>query len=95
MVFHGAVFPYLRHSVPPIADMLYLLQCLLTGVFLLVKEEQVPGEGTYRTIRGLPPVEWVTAHEAELVRIFGVPHYRTLFRAAGDRRTSFKLEHIP
>jgi hypothetical protein len=23
-----------------------------------------------------------------------VPHYRTLFRAAGDRRTSFKLEHI-
>jgi hypothetical protein len=23
-----------------------------------------------------------------------VPHYRTLFRAAGDRRTSFKLEHV-
>jgi hypothetical protein len=23
-----------------------------------------------------------------------VPHYRALFRAAGDRRTSFKLEHI-
>jgi hypothetical protein len=64
--------------------MLYLLQCLLTGVFLLVKEEQVPAEGMYRTIRGLPPVEWVATHEAELVRIFGVPHYRVLFRAAGD-----------
>ena len=47
MVFHGAVFPYLRHTVPPIADLLYLFQCLLTGVFLLVKEDQVPGEGTY------------------------------------------------
>ena len=94
MVFHGAVFPYLRHTVPPIADLLYLLQCLLTGVFLLVKEEHVLGEGTYRTIRGLPPVEWINANEAELIRIFGVPHYRALFRAAGDRRTSFKLEHV-
>ena len=93
MVFHGAVFPYLRHTVPPIADLLYLFQCLLTGVFLLVKEDHVPGEGTYRTIRGLPPVEWVAAHEADLIRIFGVPHYRALFRAAGDKRTSFKLEH--
>ena len=92
MVFHSALFPGLRHTVPAIADLLHLLQCLLTGMVVLVKEEQVPGEGMYRTIRGLPPVEWVTSHEAALVDIFGASHYRQLFRAASDNRVAFKLE---
>ena len=92
MVFHSALFPGLRHTVPAIADLLHLLQCLLTGMVVLVKEEQVPGEGVYRTIRGLPPVEWVTGHEAALVDIFGASHYRQLFRAASDTRVAFKLE---
>ena len=92
MVFHSALFPGLRHTVPAIADLLHLLQCLLTGMIVLIKEEQVPGEGMYRTIRGLPPVEWVTGHEAALVDIFGSSHYRQLFRAASDNRVAFKLE---
>ena len=32
MVFHSALFPGLRHTVPAIADLLHLLQCLLTGM---------------------------------------------------------------
>ncbi|KAI0831212.1 hypothetical protein BC628DRAFT_1312167 [Trametes gibbosa] len=92
MVFHSALFPGLRHTVPAVADLLHLLQCLLTGMIVLIKEEQVPGEGVYRTIRGLPPVEWVTSHEAALVDIFGSSHYRQLFRAASDTRVAFKLE---
>ncbi|KAI0318955.1 hypothetical protein OF83DRAFT_1163212 [Amylostereum chailletii] len=92
MVFHSAVFPCMRHTVPPVADLLHLLQCLLTGLLVLVKEEQIPAQGIYRTIRGLPPIEWVTSHEAQLVEIFGQQHYRQLFRAAGDKRIAFKLE---
>ncbi|EIM89989.1 uncharacterized protein STEHIDRAFT_145170 [Stereum hirsutum FP-91666 SS1] len=95
MVFHSAVFPSMRHTVTPIADLLHLLQCLLTGVLVLVKEERVPGEGLYRTIRALPPVEWVSSHEQMLVEVFGATHYRALFRAAGDKRLSFKLDHEP
>ncbi|KAA1471202.1 hypothetical protein DENSPDRAFT_98649 [Dentipellis sp. KUC8613] len=92
MVFHSAVFPYMRHTVPPVADLLHLLQCLLTGLLVLVKEEFVPGEGVLRTIRGLPPIEWVSSHEQMLKTIFGSTHYRALFRAAGDKRVAFKLE---
>jgi hypothetical protein len=95
MVFHSAVFPYMRHTVSPVADLLHLLQCLLTGLLVLVKEERVPGEGTYRTIRGLPPIEWISSHEQQLVEVFGRSHYRALFRAAGDKRFAFKLEHEP
>ena len=91
MVFHSALFPGLRHTVPAVADLLHLLQCLLTGMVVLVKEEQET-QGVYRTIRGLPPVEWVASHEAALVDIFGASHYRQLFRAAGDTRVAFKLE---
>ncbi|KAI0054038.1 hypothetical protein FA95DRAFT_27992 [Auriscalpium vulgare] len=93
MVFHSAVFPCFRHTVAPVADLLHLLQCLVTGVLVLVKEENVPGEGLYRTIRGLPPIEWVSAHMPQLTEIFGEHHYRTLFRAASDKRIAFKLEH--
>lgn len=92
MVFHGALFPGLRHTVPAVGDLLHLLQCIFTGVLVLVKEEVVPGEGTYRTIRALPPVEWVHSHEALLSEILGPAQYRQLFKAAGDSRVAFKLE---
>ncbi|OCH95522.1 hypothetical protein OBBRIDRAFT_788075 [Obba rivulosa] len=95
MVFHSALFPSMRHTVPAIADLLHLLQCLLTGMLVLVKEEVVPGEGVYRTIRALPPAEWVQAHEANLVEIFGPSHYRQLFKAAADPKVAFKLERVP
>ena len=93
MVFHSAAFPAMRHKVPAIADLLHLLQCLLTGMLVLVKEEQVAGEGLYRTIRALPPPDWVSAHEQQLTDIFGSSQYRQLFRAANDNRIAFKLEH--
>jgi hypothetical protein len=92
MVFHSATFPLLRHTVPPIADLLHLLQCLLTGMLVLVKEENDPAEGFLKTIRALPPADWVAAHQAQLVDIFGSTQYKMLFKAAGDRRAAFKLE---
>lgn len=92
MVFHSALFPAMRHNVPAVADLLHLLQCLLTGMIVLVKEEEVEGEGLYRTIRGLPPADWVSANESKLVEIFGASHYRQLLRAASDNRIAFKLE---
>lgn len=95
MVFHSSVFPTLRHTVPPIADLLHILQCLLTGMLVLVKEEQVPGEGLYKTIRALPPIEWVTAHQPHLSDVFGSSHFKKLFKAASDQRMAFKLEHEP
>ncbi|KAI0062291.1 hypothetical protein BV25DRAFT_1804392 [Artomyces pyxidatus] len=95
MVFHSAVFPYLRHTVAPVADLLHLLQCLLTGVFVLVKEEPAPGDAIYRTIRGLPPAEWIAGHQPQLTEIFGQSHYRALFRAAGENRVAFKLDTLP
>ncbi|KAL1947743.1 hypothetical protein VTO73DRAFT_13467 [Trametes versicolor] len=91
MVFHSTLFPGLRHTVPAVADLLHLLQCLLTGMVVLIKEEQEAG-GMVRTIRGLPPVEWVSSHETALVEVFGSSHYRQLFRAASDARVAFKLE---
>lgn len=95
MVFHSALFPAMRHTVTPIADILHLLQCLLTGMLVLVKEEHSPEEGLYRTIRALPPADWVSSHEAALTEVFGSAHYRQLFKAANDNRIAFKLEHEP
>lgn len=91
MVFHSALFPTMRHTVQPVGDIMHLLQCLLTGMLILVKEETVEGEGRIKTMRGLPPPEWVSANEAILMEIFGSTHYRKLFKAANDRRLAFKL----
>ncbi|KAI0798059.1 hypothetical protein C8Q75DRAFT_801951 [Abortiporus biennis] len=92
MVFHSALFPSMRHNVSAIGDLLHLLQCLLTGMIVLVKEDPVPAQGIHRTIRALPPADWVSAHEPSLVEIFGMPQYRQLLRAASDSRVAFKLE---
>ncbi|KAI0031833.1 hypothetical protein K488DRAFT_78853 [Vararia minispora EC-137] len=92
MVFHSAAFAYMRHTCPPVADLLHLLQCIITGLIVLVKEERTPGQPLYRTIRGLPPVEWVAAYRDHLTDVLGDSAYRTLYRAAGDKRTSFMLE---
>ena len=64
MVFHSALFPVMRHMCQPVGDMLNLLQCLLTGMIVLVKEEEIPGDGIWKTTRGLPPPEWISANEA-------------------------------
>ena len=92
MVFHSAMFATMRHTCQPIADILHLLQCLLTGMFVLVKEEDVPGEGCWTTTRGLPPPEWISANESMLLQIFGTTHFRKLFRAATDKRLAFKVQ---
>ncbi|KAI0082691.1 hypothetical protein K474DRAFT_13067 [Panus rudis PR-1116 ss-1] len=94
MVFHSALFPAMRHKVPAIGDLLHLLQCLLTGMLVLVKEEPIEG-GIDRTIRALPPADWVGAHERQLTEIFGSAHFKQLFRAASDNRVAFKLERVP
>ena len=91
MVFHSAIFPVMRHSVQPIGDILHLLQCLLTGMVVLVKEDNIPGEGIYKTIRALPPAEWISSNQASLVEVFGQAHFKKLFKAASDKRVAFKL----
>jgi len=92
MVFHSATFPAMRHSVPTIGNMLHLLQCLLPGMLVIVKVEDVEGQGVFTTTRGLPPPEWIDTHRQLLCDIFGVSHYRRLFRAASDSRIAFKVE---
>lgn len=94
MVFHSALFPGLRHTVPEVGDLLHLLQCLLTGMVVLIKEEQMAGGVVERTIRGLPPAEWVTSHQGVLTDILGPSHFKALFRAASDQRVAFKLERV-
>lgn len=93
MVFHSGTFHLLRHTVQPLSDLFNLLQCLLTGMFQLVMEEDLPG-GAVRTIRALPPGDWVAAHESELVRIFGPANHKQLLRAASDTRIAFKCEPV-
>lgn len=94
MVFHSDIFESVRKICPPINDILYLIQCLLTGLVTLVFEENLP-DGVYRTTRGLPPVEWVNAHESMLTDIFEPTHFKALRKACTDRKTAFKLDIIP
>jgi hypothetical protein len=95
MVFHGSLFPAMRHTVPAVADTLHLLQCLLTGMIVLIHEENVPSDGLYKTFRALPSADWVTAHQAQLTEVFGASHYKTLFKAANDKKKAFRLERHP
>lgn len=95
MVFHSSLFPAMRHTVQPVGDILNLIQCLLTGMVVLVKEELFPGEGVWVTTRGLPPPEWISVNEVMLQQIFGAVHYKKLFRAANDKRMAFKLHLEP
>ncbi|KAH0582219.1 hypothetical protein H2248_011865 [Termitomyces sp. 'cryptogamus'] len=94
MVFHSDIFDTLRKMCPPVRDILNLLQCLLTGLLTISFEERLP-DATYRTIRGLPPLEWMIQNKKELTKIFGHEHYQALARASGDTKTSFKLESVP
>jgi hypothetical protein len=41
MVFHSDIFESVRKICPPINDILYLIQCLLTGLVTVVLEEQL------------------------------------------------------
>ncbi|KZV97678.1 hypothetical protein EXIGLDRAFT_730063 [Exidia glandulosa HHB12029] len=92
MTFHSTAFFTMRFSQPPIQDMLYLLQCLIPGMVVVAKVEDVPGEAIYTTSRGLPPPEWVQAHQEMLVDVFGAQHYRQLFRAASTDRMTYYIE---
>ncbi|KDQ60851.1 hypothetical protein JAAARDRAFT_151657 [Jaapia argillacea MUCL 33604] len=91
MVFHSATFVALRHTVKPIGDLLHVLQCLLTGMLVLVKEDPIP-QGLDRTIRALPPADWVAHNGGKLTEVFGSAHYKQLLKAASDNRSCFKLE---
>ncbi|KAH9484307.1 hypothetical protein JR316_0003788 [Psilocybe cubensis] len=93
MVFHSDIFENVRKICPPVNDMLYLIQCLLTGVVTISFEERLD-QGIFRTTRGLPPIQWITANEASLVDIFGPDHFRALRRACTDTHASYKLEVV-
>ena len=94
MVFHGSAFPALRHNTP-VGDVLNILQCLLTGMIVIVREENVPGEGLYKTSRALPPADWVSQNQTGLTEVFGPSHFKSLFKAASDTTKAFRLEKHP
>ncbi|TDL27663.1 hypothetical protein BD410DRAFT_431501 [Rickenella mellea] len=95
MIFHSALFPAMRHTVKPLADIFCLLQCLLTGLVVIVMEEAVPGQGKYLTSRALPSPEWMRSNQDMLLEIFGPTRFQRLITAAADRRMSFKLAYQP
>ncbi|KAF8585182.1 hypothetical protein K439DRAFT_1632859 [Ramaria rubella] len=68
------MWPALRHTVPPIGDMLHPLQCLMPGLVLLVHFED-----GWPTARGFPPAEWIAINQPLLVDIFGYSHFKRLF----------------
>jgi hypothetical protein len=88
--FQSALFSNCRHSIGPVADILHLLQCLIPGMLTIVMVEQVPGQGTWTTSRGLPPVEWVDLNREQLTPIFGRDHYAHIRNAAATKTMSFK-----
>ena len=90
-VAQTATFTLCRHNVPPIADILYLLQCLIPGLLTIDLAESVPGQGNFTTSRGLPPVEWVDANRDNLLAIFGTPHYTLLRNAAATKTAAFHV----
>jgi hypothetical protein len=88
--FQSPLFSNCRHSVTPVADILHLLQCLIPGMLTVVMVEQVPGQGTWTTSRGLPPCEWVDANREQLAAIFGREHYARIRHASTTKTMSFK-----
>lgn len=88
--FQSALFANCRHTVGPVADILHLLQCLMPGLLTVVMVEQVPGQGTWTTSRGLPPVEWVDINRDQLTAIFGAAHYGAIRTAAATKTMAFK-----
>ncbi|KAF8921335.1 hypothetical protein CPB85DRAFT_1428334 [Mucidula mucida] len=95
MVFHSDTFESVRKICPPIADILFLLQCLLTGLVTVVFEEHIPGKGIYRTTRGLPSAAWVIENQTALVRIFGPERFKDLHRACADTQSAYSLQVLP
>jgi hypothetical protein len=91
MVFHSDTFESVRKICPPINDILYLLQCLLTGLVTVVLEEMIDGR-FYRTTRGLPPVKWFSANEGLLADIFDPSHLRALRKACNDTSKAYHLK---
>lgn len=87
--FQSEGFSSCRHSIPAVADILHLLQCLMPGLLTVVMVEQVPGQGTWTTSRGLPPVEWVDLNRDQLTSVFGREHYAHIRYASSTKTMSF------
>ncbi|PVF99722.1 hypothetical protein CPB86DRAFT_796308 [Serendipita vermifera] len=87
--FQSPLFANTRHSISAVADLLHLLQCLMPGLLTVAMTEQVAGQGTWTTARGLPPVEWVDLNKDQLAKILGGDHFNRLRLAAADKTKSF------
>jgi hypothetical protein len=94
MVFHSDIFATQRKLVAPLSDMLNLIQCLLTGMVVLMHEEQV-AQSVYRTSRGLPPAEWVKINQQALIDVFERSQFNQLWRACNDQTIAYKLDIEP
>ncbi|KAJ7240595.1 hypothetical protein C8J57DRAFT_1438955 [Mycena rebaudengoi] len=71
------------------ADIVNLVQCLVTGVATLVFEES-NGHETCTMTRGLPPRLWIDRNKQKLREVFGDKHYWLLRTAYGDTTSSFR-----
>lgn len=90
MVFHSDIFATQRLLLRPIADILNLLQCILTGLVTLVHEEHLAG-AVYTTTRGLPSAQWIIENQIALIDIFHPypGHYQKLLKACSTPNASF------
>ena len=94
MVFHSDIFATQRKLVAPLSDMLNIIQCLLTGMVVLMHEEHM-SEGVYRTSRGLPSSEWVNMNQLQLTAVLGRTHFKQLWKACTDKTIAYKLDVEP
>jgi hypothetical protein len=86
--FQSPLIANTRHSISAVADLLYLLQCLMPGLLTVAFTEAVNGK-MWTTSRGLPPVEWVDLNKDQLANILGGDHYARLRAAAADKKMAF------
>ena len=89
MVFHSSGFQVLRHTIPPIANLLHLLMCLIPGLLTVVHRETL-GRFSLETTRVLPPAEWMTRHRCMLQRVFGENGFTKLLSTANSIPRAFR-----
>jgi len=90
MIFHSAPFQHMRMTCAPIARLFYLLQALIPGMFLVVKKDTHP-DGSWTTLRGVPPPDWLDMYHEELLKIFSPAHFKVLYKGAQEPKLAFEF----
>ena len=67
---------------PPLADMLYMMQCVAPGMFTIVLEVEIGERGIATVTRALPRMSWVRENKDALVEVLGDASFERASRAA-------------